>query len=117
MSLRLSKRSFLHNRAKDIFARSPQQIVKSIQRRYKARDRSSYAFFTLHIGKLAMNYNPKIRPDFPILFLYCASSVSREHWVDSSQFKFIEIQGSHFTMLNHKYLPDVVSKIRDYLKT
>ena len=115
MSPRLSKRSFRYHRAKDIFTRSPQHIFKSIQRRYRARDKSSYAFFTLHVGKLALNYNPKIKPEFPILFLYCASSKSPEHWVDNSQYKFIEIQGSHTTMLNYKYLPDVVSKIRGYL--
>ena len=115
MSPRLSKRSFRYHRAKDIFTRSPQHIFKSIQRRYRARDKSSYAFFTLHVGKLALNYNPKIKPEFPILFLYCASSKSPEHWVDNSQYKFIEIQGSHTTMLNYKYLPDVVSKIRSYL--
>ena len=115
MPPRLSKRSFRYHRAKDIFTRSPQHIFKSIQRRYRARDKSSYAFFTLHVGKLALNYNPKIKPEFPILFLYCASSKSPEHWVDNSQYKFIEIQGSHTTMLNYKYLPDVVSKIRGYL--
>jgi acyl-coenzyme A synthetase/AMP-(fatty) acid ligase len=113
MSPRLSKR---FRRIRVILRRSPQHIFKSIQRRYRARDKSSYAFFTLHIGKLAMNYKPKIKPQFPILFLYCASSMSREPWVDSSQYKFVEIQGSHSTMLNHKYLLDVVSKIRDYLK-
>ena len=114
MAPRLEKKFRL---IKVVLRRSPQRILKSIQRRYRARSTGSYAFFTLHIGKLAMNYKPKIRPEFPILFLYCASSMSRESWVDSSQFKFVEIQGSHSTMLNHKYLLDVVSKIRDYLKT
>ena len=113
MSPRLEKKFRL---IRVILRRSPRSILESIQRRYRARSTGSYAFFTLHIGKLAMNYKPKIRPQFPILFLYCASSMSREPWVNSSQFKFVEIQGSHSTMLNHKYVLDVVSKIRDYLK-
>jgi hypothetical protein len=113
ISPRISKRFRL---IRVILRRSPQRILKSIQRRYRARSTGSYAFFTLHIGKLAMNYRPTIRPEFPILFLYCASSMSREPRVDSAQFRFVEIQGSHSTMLNHKYLLDVVSKIRDYLK-
>ena len=111
---KLYKAHSIYQRTKDIFTHSPQNIMESIQRRQKARSKNSYEFFTLHVGKLAMNYKPKRKPNFPILFLYCSGMKNEIFWKNSKLYKFNEIQGKHFTMLNREFLPGVTSKILSY---
>ena len=114
MSPNYFKLQFLYYRAKSIITRSPQRMLKTIQRRQKAANRDSYEFFTVHIGKLTIYYKLRTTPTFPILFLYCEGKVNEKFWSDGPLFTYKEIKGEHFTMLNREYLPDVTSKIRTY---
>lgn len=104
----------LYRRVGDIVTRSPQSVMKSIRRRHDAITKNSYEFFILHIGKLSIKYKFKIKPLFPIHFLYCAGRKGHSYWIDNHLFTFRKIQGQHLTMLNEEYLGDVASKIQDY---
>jgi len=103
-----------YQRLIDLITRSPQRTLKSIQRRQRATNKGSYEFFTIHIGTLTIRYELKVKPTFPIHFLYCVGKRNTRFWQDGELFTFEEIQGKHFTMLNHEYLPDVTKKIRTY---
>ena len=114
MSTGIYKLHFCYRRIKDLVLRTPHRTMKSIQRRQKARNRNSYEFFTLHIGKLSNSYTLTTKLSFPILFLYCTGSKNRFFWKETEQLKFQEILGTHFTFLDSVYIADVTKKIRDY---
>ena len=111
MSPRFFEVHFFYHRIRNILTRSPQRMLKTIQRRRRALNKSSYDFFTIHIGRLTIHYKLKAKPTFPILFLYCAGKKNEKFWLDAELYSFQEIAGEHFTMLNREYLPHLTAKI------
>ena len=103
-------------RSRDLLTRSPSSIRDSILRRLRAQKGDSYEFFLLHIGKLALKHKLKSKPDFKIHVLYCESKQRFKDWETNSLLSYEKIEGTHKTILNREYLPNVVPKIVSFFQ-
>ena len=100
----------LRNRIKDLLTRNPQSLKESIKRRVKAQNKSSYEFFLLHIGGLTVNHKLASKPNFKIHVLHCRTDQYFKDWGKNPLLSYEKIDGTHATMLNSEYIPDVVTK-------
>ena len=91
--------------------RSPEVLRNSIIRRLKARNQSSYEFFLLHVGGLALRHKLVTKPDFEIRVLYCRANQRFRDWEANKLLSYEQVEGTHETLLNRQYLPTIVPKI------
>ena len=99
------------DRVIDLSTRSPKAIKESLFRRLKAQNQSSYEFFLLHVGRLALKHRLTSKPDFEIRILYCRPNQSFADWQQNNLLSYEQVQGTHKTLLNSEYLPTIVPKI------
>ena len=111
----MSKRKYLItsnlSRLLDLVTRSPRELKASAKRRIKARNQSSYEFFLLHIGRLALKHKLAAKPDFQVHLLFCSIDKPLKDWENYELLSFEKVGGSHMTLLNHEYLPNIVPKV------
>ena len=107
--------SFL-NRVQDLMTRNPRSLKQSFRRRLKAQDRSSYEFFTLHIGGLTLKHKIKERPKFNIHILYCKENQYFKDWKRNELLTYERVDGTHSTLLDNEYLPVIVPKILSFFR-
>lgn len=105
--------SFISNydRFRVLTQRSPEVLRNSIIRRLKARNQSSYEFFLLHVGGLALRHKLVTKPDFEIRVLYCRANQRFRDWEANKLLSYEQVEGTHETLLNRQYLPTIVPKI------
>ena len=99
------------NRLQDLLTRSPKELNAAANRRIKARNQSSYEFFLLHIGGLALKHKLTTKPDFQVHLLFCSRNQPLRDWEKYNLLSFEKVEGSHKTLLNREYLPNIVPKI------
>ena len=111
----MSKRKYLIksnlDRVLDLATRPPMDFKASVKRRIKARNQSSYEFFLLHIGGLALKHKLTTKPDFQVHLLFCSRNQPLRDWEKYNLLSFEKVEGSHKTLLNREYLPNIVPKI------
>ena len=95
----------------DLLTRSPKSIRDSIRRRMRARSGNSYDFFMLRIGNLALKHKVNSKPVFKIHVLYCESKQNFKDWEKNNLLSYEKIEGTHKTILDQEFLPNVVPKI------
>ena len=116
MSSRKYKTVARLNRIRDLVTRSPKSIRDSIRRRVSARSGNSYEFFMLRIGKLALKHKLNSKPVFKIHILYCQSNQHFKDWETNSLLSYEKIEGTHKTILDREFLPNVVPKILHFFQ-
>jgi len=117
----MSKSKYLrvssYNRSRDLVTRSPRKLSESINRRIKAQNQSSYEFFLLHIGGLSLKHKLAAKPDFQIHLLYCFTGQPSKDWKNYKLLSFEKVEGTHETLLNHEYLPNIIPKILNFFES
>jgi acyl-coenzyme A synthetase/AMP-(fatty) acid ligase/thioesterase domain-containing protein len=102
---------FLLSRIKDLLTRGSVSLKQSLKRRLKAQSKSSYEFFTLHIGGLTMKHKITQRPKFEVNIFYCETNQHFKDWEKNNLLSHEKIEGTHLTLLNKEFLPTLVPKI------
>jgi thioesterase domain-containing protein len=108
---------FFFSRIKDRLTRSPVSLKQSLKRRLKAQSKSSYEFFTLHIGGLTMKHKITQRPKFEVNIFYCETNQHFKDWEKNNLLSHEKIEGTHLTLLNKEYLPTLVPKILRFFES